>query len=619
MGETDFSVVSQRIARLRWQAPILAFILVLTHQLVEHTWLIHLPRWQHFATQLLFYGLVGPALAWWALTSLRRSAQETESAEKALRLAHTELQEANQRLEFLISVSRSLSQAKDEDALADVMLDLPLTVVPAVGCSLVRFDEQEQPKLALHRGDLDPQVFETWIMHLSSPELNQACQHCATRWAVDSTSCPLIDPLVKDSPVRKVYCLELKRGGRQFGVLNIYLSSLESPTAREEELLETMGLEMSLALESMRLRSLELATLYRLQHSRKLQDLHAELTDVVGHVVEALDAGGGILFLTDASTEDLQLVAQSGDPLESAYGLVKGLAKSAFETDTPFTINKLDQADAHRKELRALLVAPLRVDQELMGCLVLWTQKINAFTRRHIRLISAVAGQMAVLVENHRLYLQAENQAALAERARLAREIHDGLAQTLGYLQLRLAQINQWLEQDQIQRVAPALKEVEDLLDGAYVDAREAIDGLRLMPGEESFDHLLDQVSFDFKDLCNIRLEVCKAPEVRLHPEVQMHLLRIVQEALGNIRKHSQATQAWLGWERDEHWLTLRIKDNGSGFSPDEVPLISHHGLRIMRERADLLEADFQVSSRPGEGTEVILRLPVESSLRGGI
>lgn len=617
MERSSFSQVSQRIARLRWQAPLLAFILVLSHQLVEHTWLVHLPRWQHFATQMLFYGLVGPALAWWALTSLRRSVRETEAAESALRLAHEELQDANQRLEFLIRVSRRLSEANDEDALADVILELPLTVVPAVGCSLVRFDEQEQPKLAIHRGELAPDVFQTWVVHLSSPELNHACQHCSSNWAVDSNSCPLIDPLKKDTPVKKVYCLELERGGRQFGVLNIYLSNPDNPTQHEAQLLETMRLEISLALESIHLRSMELATLYRLQQSRKLQDLHSELSDAVHHVVDALDITGGVLFLTDTVRDDFKLVAQAGDPLEGAYALVKGLARSAFETDTPFLINSLDQDEADRHELGALLVSPLRVDQELTGCLVLWTQQANAFSRRHIRLIATVSGQMAVLVENHRLYFQVENQAALAERGRLAREIHDGLAQSLGYLQLRIAQINQWLEQDQVHRVKPALQEVEDLLDGAYVDAREAIDGLRLKPGEHSFENLLEQAGLDFQDLSDIPLEMCESPDVPLSSEVQTHLLRIVQEALGNIRKHSQATHAWLDWEHDGGWLTLRITDNGQGFSPEEVPLISHHGLRIMRERADLLQADFQVIGRPGDGTQVILRLPVKDQLKG--
>ena len=70
MSDNKNSKLSQRINRLRWLAPVFAFLLVLSHQILEHTWLVDLPRWPHFATQLFFYGLLGPLLDWWALTSL---------------------------------------------------------------------------------------------------------------------------------------------------------------------------------------------------------------------------------------------------------------------------------------------------------------------------------------------------------------------------------------------------------------------------------------------------------------------------------------------------------------------------------------------------------------------
>ena len=96
MSQNLPSKLSQRITRLRWQAVVLAFLLVLAHQLIEHTWLMGLSLWKHFATQLFFYGLIGPILAWWALASLRRQAQETEAAQQALNQTHAALKEADQ-------------------------------------------------------------------------------------------------------------------------------------------------------------------------------------------------------------------------------------------------------------------------------------------------------------------------------------------------------------------------------------------------------------------------------------------------------------------------------------------------------------------------------------------
>jgi two-component system nitrate/nitrite sensor histidine kinase NarX len=94
--------------------------------------------------------------------------------------------------------------------------------------------------------------------------------------------------------------------------------------------------------------------------------------------------------------------------------------------------------------------------------------------------------------------------------------------------------------------------------------------------------------------------------------EYHAQLIRIVQEALSNVRKHSGADQVTLACIQDGGDLILEIHDNGDGFSPNESLAPSQHGLKGMRERADLIGADFQVISKPGSGTIVRVRLPVE-------
>jgi two-component system nitrate/nitrite sensor histidine kinase NarX len=611
MGEQPYSKLSQRINRLRWQVPLLAFLSVSADQVVEHIWLSSLPAWGHFATQLFFYGVAGSALAWWALTSLRRRVDETEAAQRALERALTALSEANQRLEFLIQVNRRLAEVEDDEALTKVILELPMEVVPALGCSLTRFDEHGRPLPAAHHGTLDPAVFEAWANHLSTTESGQLCESCSAPRAVDAVACPrLTSPLVA-AAVSSVYCLTLARGAREYGRLNIYLENANHPDSREQTLLATMASEMAQALESHYLRSRELATLYRLQQARQLNNLHGTLVEVLAHSVEALEVDGGALFLAEAETTELDLLAESGRPLGTALALVQGLASGALQSEAPLTISDLEHWSSRRESLRSLLIAPLRSEDRSLGSLVLWAAHPNAFTPHHVRLIRTLAGQAALLVENHQLYLQAEHQAALAERSRLAREIHDGLAQTLSYLKLRTAQIISWLELGETQRASAGLGAVRELLTEAYVDVREAIDGLHLKPAEGKLSEWLDQVLEDFHNLSGIQVEMTTRPELVLPPEVQAQLLRIVQEALSNIRKHSAATRARLEWQADESWLTLGIADNGRGFDPADVPPVSQHGLRIMRERAELLDADFQIISRPGAGAQVVIRLPI--------
>jgi two-component system nitrate/nitrite sensor histidine kinase NarX len=285
------------------------------------------------------------------------------------------------------------------------------------------------------------------------------------------------------------------------------------------------------------------------------------------------------------------------------------LAEGAGQAETPFVISDLAQDNG--SEALSLLIAPLRVGERNLGSLILWTIQPDTFTQRQAQLVTTVAGQTALLIENHRLYLRSEHRIVLEERARLAREIHDGLAQTLGYLKLRAAQLDNWLEYGDDRQVKIGLDQLQQLLGEAYANTREAIDGLRLTSPESDLQAWINEIASEFEALSGVPVSVSSAPEVSLLPEVQVQLQRIVQEAFSNIRKHADATRAWLEWRQDDYWLTLLIKDNGCGFDLNDIPLMQRHGLRIMLERADLLDADFQVASQEDEGTQIIVRLPL--------
>lgn len=607
METSERSELYKRLTKLRFQVPLLALLLVLGHQILEHTLLAHLPRWQHFATQALFYGLVGPALAYLALTSLRKSVGEAEEAEQALKRAHEELKQANRRLQLLIDVNHRLGEAEDEETLLEAILELPPEVVDSVGASLIRFDERGQPLPAVHKGDLDPAEFEDWARHLSSKEMRDACACSASPTEKSVLECPMIAEVPS---VDRVVCLMLERGDRAMGVLLIYLPFAASFSEETATLLEAMASEISLAVESLALRTRELDAIYRLQNLRSLTDLHTDLSTILGATVDALEVTGGVLFLLGDQAGNLKIVAQEGKVDGNISPALWGMARGGVEAERPIVISDF-QAEGAGISPRSLILAPLEGREGSSGVLLLWSDRPGVFTRRRVTVAEMVAKQLALLVENQRLYLRVEHQAALEERSRLAREIHDGIAQVLGYLKLRASQLISWVEQDRIDEVREGLVEVSDLVGEAYTDAREAIDGLRLKAGAGGVSEWQGQVLADFWSLSGIEVKADEPPELRLAPEVNSQLLRIVQEALGNIRKHSGATVATLQWNSDADWLTLKIRDNGRGFHPEDVLPISRHGLRTMRERSELLGADFQITSRPDQGTEVSVRLPL--------
>jgi len=212
--------------------------------------------------------------------------------------------------------------------------------------------------------------------------------------------------------------------------------------------------------------------------------------------------------------------------------------------------------------------------------------------------------------KNEELLEQLEYKAVLDERTRLAREIHDGLAQTLAFLKMEAARMQTYASKGDVDAVTRTLQACHQTLSDAYLDARQAIDNLRRVP-DEALGDWLQMTAVDFKTLTGIDVDVSN---VHLNhgfpPNVKAQLTRIVQEALTNIRKHAQVCNVCISAIEHEGETVIEISDNGIGFSPEDMQP-SQYGMRSMRERAESIGAEFQVISVPGTGTTVRLQIPV--------
>ncbi len=213
----------------------------------------------------------------------------------------------------------------------------------------------------------------------------------------------------------------------------------------------------------------------------------------------------------------------------------------------------------------------------------------------------------AANVEVHRLADAQAASAQLEERARIAREIHDGLAQDLWYAKLKQSRLAPMLASDGDSRILS--DEVGDAIDAALAEARRAVVAMR--PGAEP-GHVPDMIARqveDFSDRFAVRTEVTTSgPTPEMDPRVQAEVMRIVQEALTNVRKHADATVVRVAMTTDAD-LTVVITDNGRGFRTDVVT--GGFGLESMRQRAELIGATLTVSSEPQDGTRVELVVPV--------
>jgi signal transduction histidine kinase len=211
---------------------------------------------------------------------------------------------------------------------------------------------------------------------------------------------------------------------------------------------------------------------------------------------------------------------------------------------------------------------------------------------------------VVVLVGAWRAIRAAEFGRAVAEeRARVAREIHDGLAQYL----FTLATHAQMLEAGApVEEVAPQLKEAATL---AQQEARFAILALSSASGTAPFDAALRRYVELLTADGSLEVELEVDPDIRLAPDEQIEIFRIVQEGLGNVRRHAQATRAEVViGRRPSGERFVAVSDDGEGFEGDAPA--AGQGLRNMRARAASIEGGFSLRSAPGRGTalEVVLR-----------
>ena len=208
-----------------------------------------------------------------------------------------------------------------------------------------------------------------------------------------------------------------------------------------------------------------------------------------------------------------------------------------------------------------------------------------------------------------RMRVNEAERATLEERARVAREIHDGLAQHLWFAKLKFERLSGTLQEDD----KPLATEVTEAIDAAIVEAREALVTMRSSLEEDMpFNDMVARSVDDFEGQSGLRVEYTVSASVpsALAPRVQVEVLRIIAEAFTNVRKHADATTVRLSVDAADGQLIIRISDNGHGFEQEEA-FDRGLGLQGMQERARLIGGSLLVRSELSGGTSVEVRAPM--------
>jgi len=353
------------------------------------------------------------------------------------------------------------------------------------------------------------------------------------------------------------------------------------------------------------------------------QDLKSVLSEALAQALQATEMEGGVVHLLGPSG-GVAVTVHHGLPLAVTQcmsrasagegctfcGLNRGL-RAVDLLANPDPGCALESCPAVAHGYRGVIVVPLRSGRQELGTLTLLQRAETAVSAEQRQFITCLGNQLGVAVANAHFQEEIEHLAILEERGRIARELHDSLAQTLSWLHLKMDMLTQTLEAGNIPQTRQEAEDVQQVVNQACFEVRESIDGLRIQPAASLCQTVSTYVT-EFSRRSRLPVELSLSETCQLSPVVEIETLRILQEALTNAYKHAQATRLAVYLQRHNGHVELSVRDNGRGFDPYSLAIGGHYGLRIMQERTERVGGTFYLETAPDVGTQIIVRLPAE-------
>ncbi len=250
----------------------------------------------------------------------------------------------------------------------------------------------------------------------------------------------------------------------------------------------------------------------------------------------------------------------------------------------------------------------LRARGNAVGIVAIEHSEANKYTERDAALLQEISEPLALAIDNALWFQRLRNMGAEEERSRIARDLHDRLAQSLAYVAFELERIE--AEQPNI----TDLGELRVIVREVVGELRETLYELRAtVDNDRPFHSLAQEYLPRFGDRTGLDVQFETNMTKRILPvQIEREMWRIMQEGLNNVYKHAEASHAWVSWIFEDDKVLLTIKDDGKGFNKNKTKKESF-GLIGMRERADAIHAQLNVSSQPGKGTIIEAEVEVPS------
>lgn len=366
-------------------------------------------------------------------------------------------------------------------------------------------------------------------------------------------------------------------------------------------------------------------------------DLNKFLSDTMQLAAGVIDAGAASLMLIDEEHQELVFEVSHGSrgPMlrQQRIPLDEGIAGWVARNGYPVIVNdaRTDPRFSHRVDVRtgfltqSIAAVPLKIKGRVIGVLeVLNKYSGTGFNEEDVRLMSSIAAQAAIAIENARLYQQVSQERDFIIKAQenvrreLARKLHDGPVQLLSAISMSLDHLER-LNEVKPEAVHNEINALRNLVRQATRDARNVLFELRPIILETQ--GLVAAVEEYVNQLCNsekLAVHLKLVDEVGYDIQVAGTIFSIIQEAMNNIRRHANARNVWVSLDIKNNRFVVTVRDDGEGFDVNKMEESydkrGSFGMLNMRERAQLIEAEVQIQSRmeaPNRGTTVLLSVPL--------
>jgi signal transduction histidine kinase len=593
-----------RLARIWLPAAIVGVVLV--HQLL----IVPLGGdvWR-FWSQLAFYSVLGPIATYVTLTWIATEVRSRERAQVELQRLYRELQDAHAVLGALQRVTERFASAPDLERAVEAASHGVREATGArlaavvVGASVV----------SVHADDLDDAGRAA--VERAALERDAALQRDA------ASAVTLTEP---DGATTSL--LALRRGGKHEGSMQATFDVV--PDDKQRETLQILAADFAAAAEAVQGRTRDLLTLFEVDRSIRAE---GNLARLLGTLVSRMAARvgaqrAGVYLSDDDGTLELRAAVRAADgtyetwrpppmPIRRGEGLV-GRAASGREPLILAAVARAERLGGGPllEHAGSAVLLPLSTDERLLGVIVLAHDESGRGGDVSLPFLGLLAGQLSLAVGNANAYLQSEELAIVEERNRIAREIHDGVAQSLAFAGLKLDLVARLLRRDP--RAAEAeLHAARSTVREMIREIRRSIFALRPVDLERhGFVETLRRYALDFGQQNDIGVELHIPPLPELSLKSEAVLFRIFQESMNNVAKHAGARAVTITLGVGHGMVTIEIRDDGRGFDPaevgDRVTSAGGLGLRQMRERVEGRGGRLDVVSDPDDGTTIKASVP---------